>query len=115
MAGVNEMISPYTKEEIDTLVAAWKEENASTGIAPRDYARKIGVTPKNFGNWVERRIARKALDDEDTGCRLMKVGQTHAARFSTSATMEFCGARIVVGDKESMKMVLSALKEMNLT
>ena len=108
-------MSTYTKEEIENHVAAWKEENASTGITPREYARKIGVKPKNFGNWVARRIAREALNKEDSGCRLMKIGKFRASRFSTSVTMEFCGARIVVGDKDSMKMVLSALREVNPT
>ena len=114
MAGVNEM-STYTKEEIENHVAAWKEENASTGITPREYARKIGINPKNFGNWVSRRIARKAQNNEDSGCRLMKIGPIHATRFPSSVMMEFCGARIVVGDKDSMKMVLYALKEVNPT
>ena len=108
-------MSAYTKEEIETLVAAWKEENASTGIKPRDYARKIGVKPKNFSSWVERRIEKEASGNREAGCGFMKIGSIHASRFSTSVTMEYCGARIAVGNKESMEMVLSALKEVNLT
>lgn len=108
-------MSAYTKEEIEALVAAWKEENASTGIKPRDYARRIGVNPKNFSAWVERRIEKEASGNGDAECRFMKIGAIHASRFSTSVTIEFCGARMVVGNKESMKMVLSALKEVNFT
>lgn len=41
-------MTAYTKEEIEAHVAAWKEENAATGITPRDYARKIGWTTVNI-------------------------------------------------------------------
>lgn len=108
-------MSAYTKEEIEALVAAWKEENASTGIKPRDYAREIGINPKNFSSWVERRIEKEASGNRDAECRFTKIGTIHASRFSTSVTIEYCGARMVVGNKESMRMVLSALREMNPT
>ena len=108
-------MTAYTKEEIEAHVAAWKEENAATGITPRDYARKIGIKPKNFSNWVNSRIKKKEPRDKDSGCMLVKIGSVHAARFPASVTIEFCGARMIAGSRESMKMVLSALKEISLT
>lgn len=89
-------MSAYTKEEIEVLVAAWKEENASTGINPRDYARKIGVKPKNFSSWVKRKISKEASENREAGCGFMKIRSIHASRFSTSVTMEYCGARMVL-------------------
>ena len=80
-------MTAYTKEEIEAHVAAWKEENAATGITPRDYARKIGIKPKNFSNWVNCRIKKKEPRDKDSGCMLVKIGSVHAARFPASVTI----------------------------
>ena len=71
-------MSAYTKEEIEALVAAWKEENASTGINPRDYARKIGVKPKNFSSWVKRKISKEASENREAGCELIPLIPYHS-------------------------------------
>jgi len=121
--------STYSKEEKKAFINAWLAEYLETGINATDYAKKNNIPVKVFFGWVRRKggvrelciSARSSAEGnkdhlQSSIAAFVKVNPVEFKEpEACSLLLEYCGAKIAINDENTMKMVLTTLKELSFT
>ena len=102
--------SPYTTEEIENYISAFKEETALTGINKSDFAIREGIKPKCFREWIRYREEVKPNRNN-----FVRLEPSISHENTSHISVEYYGAKIRVESRDAMKLLLSALKDASFT
>jgi len=101
--------SRFTASERNELCRVWMYEKKPTGMKLSEFAQTHGVERKIIANWVYNRIKNGSLRCCESGQKLVRIASKEEQCTQPSLKIEYHGARISVGSRYDLALLLSVL------